>query len=204
MRYMTHPAPTLCNRSFSFGHGVMALREPPSLAWSGRTRKRHCPGDGCDGAQAGRSVAPNFSFIRAAITRQPKVYYPLTPMEQQETSAKRIPKVKLTLTKRTVDALQSEGKPWIAWDDKLTGFGVRVHPSGAKSFLVNYRAGNGGRKAPNKRVVVGRVGRVTPDQARRLGPVNTNEQVYGIIGGWNSRKLNTTASRPTCRFNAAT
>ena len=45
---------------------------------------------------------------------------------------------------------------------------MRVHPSGAKSFVVNYRAGNGGRRAPNKRVVVGRVGRITPDQARRL------------------------------------
>ena len=89
-------------------------------------------------------------------------------MEHQDTSAKNLPKVKLTLTKRTVDALQPEDKPWIAWDDKLTGFGVRVHPTGAKAFLVNYRAGNGGRKAPNKRVVVGRVGRVTPDQARRL------------------------------------
>ena len=83
-------------------------------------------------------------------------------------AAKLVAKVKLTLTKRTVDALEPEDKPWIAWDDRLTGFGVRVHPSGAKSFVVNYRAGNGGRKAPNKRVVVGRVGRVTPDQARRL------------------------------------
>ena len=45
---------------------------------------------------------------------------------------------------------------------------MRIHPSGAKSFVVNYRVGNGGRKAPNKRVVVGRAGRVTPDQARRL------------------------------------
>ena len=70
--------------------------------------------------------------------------------------------------KRTVDAFEADHKPWIAWDDKLTGFGVRVHPSGAKSFLVNYRAGNGGRKAPNKRVVIGRVGQLTPDQARRL------------------------------------
>ncbi|MDE0031808.1 MAG: integrase family protein [Deltaproteobacteria bacterium] len=83
-------------------------------------------------------------------------------------SAKLMAKVKLTLSKRTVDALEPEDKPWIAWDDKLTGFGVRVHPSGAKSYVVNYRAGNGGRKAPNKRVVVGRAGRVTPDQARRL------------------------------------
>ncbi len=83
-------------------------------------------------------------------------------------SAKLVARVKLTLTKRTVDALEPEDKPWIAWDDKLTGFGVRVHPSGAKAYLVNYRSGTGGRKAPNKRVVVGRAGRVTPDQARRL------------------------------------
>ena len=88
------------------------------------------------------------------------------PMEHQ--TGKCIARVKLTLTKRTVDALKADHKPWIAWDDKLTGFGVRVHPSGAKSFLVNYRAGEGGRKAPNKRVVIGRAGRVTPDQARRL------------------------------------
>ena len=91
-----------------------------------------------------------------------------TSTSQQRTTAKLLAKVKLTLTKRTVDALDPQDKPWIAWDDKLTGFGVRIHPSGAKSFLINYRAGNGGRKAPNKRVVVGRAGRVTPDQARRM------------------------------------
>ena len=89
-------------------------------------------------------------------------------MEHPTASAKNTARVKLTLTKRTVDALEPEDKPWIAWDDKLTGFGLRVHPSGAKAFLVNYRAGDGGRKAPNKRVVVGRAGRMTPDQARRL------------------------------------
>ena len=59
-------------------------------------------------------------------------------------------------------------KSWIAWDEKLTGFGVRVQPSGMKSFIVNYRGGSGGRKAPNKRVVIGRYGRIAPDQARRM------------------------------------
>ena len=72
---------------------------------------------------------------------------------------KRIAKTKLTITKRAVDALKPADKPWIAWDDKLTGFGVRVHPTGAKSFIVNYRTGDGGRKAPNKQVVLGRYGK---------------------------------------------
>ena len=33
---------------------------------------------------------------------------------------------------------------------------------------MNYRAGDGGRKAANKRVVLGRYGQIAPDQARRL------------------------------------
>ncbi|MDE0447129.1 MAG: integrase arm-type DNA-binding domain-containing protein [Spirochaetaceae bacterium] len=84
------------------------------------------------------------------------------------TTGKRTARLRLTLNKRNVDALEPSDKPFIAWDDKLIGFGVRVQPSGLKSFIVNYRAGNGGRRAPNKRVVIGRFGPVTPDQARRI------------------------------------
>ena len=80
---------------------------------------------------------------------------------------KRMAKVKLTLTKRSVESLSPSAGPWIAWDDKLTGFGVRVQPSGTKSFLVNYRANGGGRYSPNRRMVVGRFGRMTVEQARR-------------------------------------
>ena len=39
------------------------------------------------------------------------------------TTGKRTAKVKLTLTKRTVETLQPADKPWIAWDDRLSGFG---------------------------------------------------------------------------------
>ena len=67
-------------------------------------------------------------------------------------SAKRVALNKLALTSDAIEALEPADKPWIAWDDQLTGFGVRVHPSGTKSFIVNYRTGDGGRKAPNKRV----------------------------------------------------
>ncbi|MDE2881149.1 MAG: integrase family protein [Acidobacteriota bacterium] len=84
------------------------------------------------------------------------------------TNGKRTAKVKLTLTKRTVDNLKPADKPWIAWDDRLIGFGVRVQPSGAKSFILNYRIGSGGRKARNRRIAIGRCGRMVPEDARRL------------------------------------
>ena len=92
---------------------------------------------------------------------------------------KRLAKTKLTITKRAVDLLKPADTPWIAWDDKLTGFGVRVHPTGAKSFIVNYRAGGGGRKAPNKQVVLGRYGKITPDQARRLAQTTLGKVASG-------------------------
>ena len=54
--------------------------------------------------------------------------------------------------------------------DRLVGFGVRVQPSGAKAFVVNYRTGSGGRKARNRRIAIGRCGHLAPEEARRLAP----------------------------------
>ena len=79
---------------------------------------------------------------------------------------KRTAKLRLTLTKRSVESLVPSAAPWIAWDDKLTGFGVRIQPSGTKSFLINYRANGGGRYSPNRRLVIGRFGRMTAAEAR--------------------------------------
>ena len=95
------------------------------------------------------------------------------------TTAKRTAKLKTTLTKRAVEALKPDEKPWIAWDDRLTGFGVRVQPSGVKTFVVNYRSDPGGRSAPNKRVTLGRFGRITPDEARRMA----RETLGKVAGG---------------------
>jgi Arm DNA-binding domain len=54
------------------------------------------------------------------------------------------------ITKRTVDGLQCNGREFTAWDDGVSGFGVRVRPTGAKSYVVVYRAG-AGRGAPVRR-----------------------------------------------------
>jgi integrase len=71
------------------------------------------------------------------------------------------------LAKRTVDALKPREKAYIAFDSELHGFGVRVMPSGHKSFVVEYRPHGGGRGVASRRFVLGALGALTPDQARR-------------------------------------
>ena len=43
------------------------------------------------------------------------------------------------ITKRTVDALEPHERERVVWDDDIKGFGVRVHPSGRKVFIVKTR-----------------------------------------------------------------
>jgi integrase len=71
------------------------------------------------------------------------------------------------ITKRLVDSLRPTGDDYFVWDNKLIGFGVRVQPKGARSYIIKYRAGSG-RGAPTRRITVGRVGTLTPDEARAL------------------------------------
>jgi hypothetical protein len=40
------------------------------------------------------------------------------------------------LTKRTIEALAPREVDYIAWDNDVPGFGVRVMPSGRKSFVL--------------------------------------------------------------------
>ena len=67
-----------------------------------------------------------------------------------------------TISKRTVEALTVD-KDTIFWDRDLPGFGVRVHPSGRKVYIVQTRE----RGKPAKRVTVGRHGVITADEARQ-------------------------------------
>ncbi|MDE0330775.1 MAG: site-specific integrase [Nitrospinae bacterium] len=68
----------------------------------------------------------------------------------------------LKLTKRTVDALEVDSKDAVFWDRELAGFGVRVHATGRKTYVVQSR-GPGGPK----RVTLGRHGELAVDEARK-------------------------------------
>src|SRR5262249_30028645 len=69
------------------------------------------------------------------------------------------------ITKRTVDAAQPKDREYFLWDGELLGFGLRVLPSGVKSYVAKYRLGPG-RRAPVRRVTIGKHGKLTADAAR--------------------------------------
>jgi hypothetical protein len=82
------------------------------------------------------------------------------------------------ITKRLVDGLRATGIEHFVWDSKLIGFGVRVQASGASSYVVKYRAGFG-RGAPTRRMTLGRVGKITPEEARKLAKRTLGAVAHG-------------------------
>jgi integrase len=73
----------------------------------------------------------------------------------------------VTLTKTVVDAAERRSRRYDLWDDKLSGFGLRIEASGTKTFIVRYRANGGGRKAPRRFMTIGRFGNLTVEEARK-------------------------------------
>jgi Arm domain-containing DNA-binding protein/integrase-like protein len=66
------------------------------------------------------------------------------------------------LTKRTIDAQKPGDRDVFLRDDELPGFGLRVYPSGAKVYLLQWK-----RDGRSRRLNLGRHGPVTCDEARR-------------------------------------
>jgi hypothetical protein len=69
------------------------------------------------------------------------------------------------INKSSVDAMQPASAEVVLWDDKVAGFGLKVMPSGTKTYLFQYRLG--GRAGRTRRVTIGKHGSLTPDKARK-------------------------------------
>lgn len=70
------------------------------------------------------------------------------------------------LTKRLIDSFQYEGdgkSQDVRWDSEMRGFGVRIYPSGKKSFIIIYR-----HEGRQRFFTVGRYGQITLEEARDL------------------------------------
>src|SRR5947208_2817501 len=73
----------------------------------------------------------------------------------------------LKLTKAIINRLRLPAKPLVYFDADLKGFGIKIFPSGARRWIVEYRPGAGGRGVAKKRMVIGSADVLTPEEARK-------------------------------------
>ncbi|WP_192356314.1 site-specific integrase [Mesorhizobium mediterraneum] len=71
------------------------------------------------------------------------------------------------LTKSMVDNLGAAAKAFIVYDTEVKGFGVRVAPSGSKTWQVEYRPYPGGREVAKRRMAIGSATTIPAEQARQ-------------------------------------
>lgn len=82
----------------------------------------------------------------------------------------------IKLTKKAVDAFAPPAeKQVVHWDSEIRGLGVRILPSGLKTFILQYRNTEGIKR----RVNLGRYGIITVEQARNLAKIKLGAIVTG-------------------------
>jgi integrase len=98
------------------------------------------------------------------------------------------------LSKRTADTASPSAKPYVLYDEALHGFGLRVMPSGHKTWVVEYRPTAGGRRASSRRMSLGSAATVTADEARK----QARDTLAAVrLGQDPARKIQVSRSMPT-------
>lgn len=75
------------------------------------------------------------------------------------------------ITNSLIPQLKPQNKPYDVRDEKLTGFIVRVNPTGKMTYMCEYARG--------KRIMLGKVGVITPMQAREKAKTMLAEAITG-------------------------
>ena len=102
---------------------------------------------------------------------------------------------KIKISNKTVEGLAPDARDRVVWDDFLTGFGVRIRPTGAMVYLLQYRAGSG-RNAPLRRMKIASVGTVTAHDARTIA-----KKALGAIANGADPAAQRTAEREALSFS---
>jgi len=71
----------------------------------------------------------------------------------------------MRINNQTADAAKPKQARYVIWDAELSGFGLRIAPTGVRSWIASYRAG-GGRKAPQRLMTLGTYPKVGAPAAR--------------------------------------
>ena len=91
----------------------------------------------------------------------------------------------LSLGRRSVAQLAEVIRPTLFFDTDLKGFGLlaspksKRNPDGAKTWFVQYRTGDGGRRAATKRVTIGPLSLLTAEKARQRAQILLAEARLG-------------------------
>ncbi len=74
----------------------------------------------------------------------------------------------IKISKHSVDSAKPAQVRYTIFDSQVPGFGLRVFPSGKKSWVFEYRPGEGGRRTAKKRITFGSLRDFTPEKARKI------------------------------------
>lgn len=83
---------------------------------------------------------------------------------------------KKKLTKTGVEAIEPSTQDVVVWDAALPGFGIRVKPTGVRSYIVQYRDRDTGA---SRRMTIGQHGVLTFDQAKKQARALLADAVRG-------------------------
>jgi hypothetical protein len=75
--------------------------------------------------------------------------------------------VSIKLTQTVAQSLAPRPHPYVVYDAVVPGFGVRITPTSARSWIFEYRAG-GGRRSPKRRMTLGRIEALPYPRARKV------------------------------------
>ena len=78
------------------------------------------------------------------------------------------------LSTRYVDSLEPRADKYIVWDEALPCFGIRLYPSGRRSYVIQYKV-----KRRTRRLTLGSHGALSTDAARRIAKIKLGEVAQG-------------------------